>query len=210
MSHYLDPPSLLRVPDAQGASSSPNSVSSAPSFNFEHHSGGSPFTDATSLITPLDSVDSIFGNDPHLRPHPRLSDLNAWEGLTDEQWKMHVLVSKAEYAIKEAEQGVLEDLGESSVQEDIWSHDDLYDQTDEEFDAVAAVRARLMRSKPTITTQRALEIIERRSRSGPASDWGNEESNRSMKVVVVDVVEEIEDYAGDYELEDEVLEVRLP
>jgi hypothetical protein len=123
---------------------------------------------------------------------------------------MHVLVSKAEYAIKEAEQGVLEDLGESSVQEDIWSHDDLYDQTDEEFDAVAAVRARLMRSKPTITTQRALEIIERRSRSGPASDWGNEESNRSMKVVVVDVVEEIEDYAGDYELEDEVLEVRLP
>jgi hypothetical protein len=190
MSHYFNPPSLLCVPDAQGASTS--SVSS-------QHPRGSDFTDPTSLTRPINSAESIFGNDPELPPFDCFSDpVASWEGLTFEQWKLHVLGSKAEYAIREAEKGISEDL--------LLHKDDGFYGQSYEFDAVAAVRARLMRSKPTAITKRALEIIGRRSRP-----WLTAGDNDRLagKAAVVDATEEIEDYAEDMELGDQDAPVRL-
>jgi hypothetical protein len=54
----------------------------------------------TSRITPVASVDSIFGNDPDFEPLPRVSDAVVCESLSD--WRLDVLISKADYAIAEA------------------------------------------------------------------------------------------------------------
>ena len=177
------------------------SLSSASSFDstsFEQHSRDSRLTESTSFNTLLDSVDTIFGSKPELHfHHPGFSDPMDWEGPTDEK-RWHALVSKAE-------------IGEGiGLREDFWHHDDLYDQTDEEFDVVAAVRARLMRSEPTATTRRALGIIERRSRAESTSPESVDPPSIARKVVVVDAAEEIEDYTADFELSDgDVFEVCL-
>ena len=206
MSHYLNP-SSLHVPDAQRyristSSTSVSSVSSFTSTRFDQHSTASQFT----LSTP--PLDSIFGNDPELQPFHHFSDPVAWQGLTDDQWKLHTLISKAESAIKEAEKGTSEDFDEAFLHEDIWHNDDLYNHTDEQFDAVAAVRARLMRGEQSATTRRALEIIEKRSRLVSASTVNkNTEPSSTSEVAVSDL---IDDYAEDFELGDaEMLEVRL-
>ena len=195
MAHF-DRPTFLQIPNAQRASSS--SISSNLSYGSEQHSKVSQLT---PLITPIDSIDSIFGNDAEIQPVARFPDLVAWDGLTDEQWKLHSLVYKAERAIEVAEKG---SLHEDFLREDIWYNDDFYGPEDE-FDAVAAVRTRLVKGEQTNTTRRALEIIDGRSGITPTLI----EDNNSEHSMVVDV-EEIEDYAEDFELgDDEVLDVRL-
>jgi len=195
----LETPSRLRVPDALRASPL-TSISSASSYAFDQRSKTSQtsqFTDQ-SLITPLGSVDSIFGNDPRVESVP---DLVHWEGLTDEQWKVP---SKAECAIKKAEISVFKDLDDTFFQDDIW-----YDH-DQEFNAVAAVRARLVNAEQTITTRRALGIIDERSGLVPPMFADKNSEYDEHSTARKNVVKEFEDYAEDYEIgDDEVLEVRL-
>jgi len=208
----LEPPSLLRVPDALRALSSSTSISSSSSYGFDQRSKTSQSSQSTdqTLITPLGSVDSIFGNHPQVEPVPsRFPDLVPWDGLTDEQWKLHSLVSKAECAIKEADIGVFKDLDETFFRDDIWYNDDLYNP-DEEFDAVVAVRTRLIKGEQTVTTRRALDIIDTRSGLAPTLIADKNSAYDGHSTTRKDVVEEIEDYAEDFEVgDDEVLEVRL-
>jgi hypothetical protein len=136
---------------------------------------------SVSPVTPSDSIDSL-----------------------------RCLVSEAKCEVKQAERAILKDLDEAFLREDTSNDDDLY-WVDKGFDAVAAVRARLLKGEQTIMTQRAQEIVDKRSGFTPTStaDQNPREGEHSMPRVG-NVVEEIEDYAGDFELgDDEVLEVRL-
>ena len=76
------------------------------------------------------------------------------------------------------------------LQEGFWHHN-FNDQTDEEFDAVTAVRAKLMRSEPTVMTRRALGIIESQSRPTSTSTESADSPSMASKVVVVDYISKL-------------------
>jgi len=185
----LEPPSLLRVPDALRAS--PSTSNSSTFFTFDQRSKTSQTSQFTeSLITPVGSVDSILGNNPQVEPVPsRFPDLVPWHGLTDEQWNRHSLVSKAECPIKEAEIRVFKDLDETFFRDDIWYNDDFYDH-DEEFDAMAAVRAGFVKGEQTIMTRHEPGIIDTRFGLAATSIADDERSMPRRSVV-----EQIGDYA---------------
>lgn len=205
-----DPPDLLRVPGAQRASTSSTSFTSTSSYSssrFDQLSKGSQFTDLT-LLTPLDSLDSIFGDDPDLQPLPQFSD-PAWDGLSDEQWRQCSLLAQARYAVKEAREAIFRDIDGPFLKGDPWLESECA-KPDDEFDAIAAVRRRLLREEQTIKTRRALEIIDQRSRlSTSSAETGYEaESFMESNTVVTEAEDEIEDYADDFDLgTQEVLEV---
>ena len=208
-SHFFDPdpPDLLRVPGAQSASASFTSTSSYGSSRFDQLSKRSQFTDLT-LVTPLDSVDSIFGDDPDLQPLPKFSD-PAWDGLSDDQWRQCSLLAQAHYAVKEAREAIFRDFDEPFLLGDPWLESECA-KPDDEFDAVAAVRRRLLREEPTLKTRRALEIIEQRSRSSTSAAEASRqvETFLESKAVITEAEHEIEDYGDDFDLgTQEVLEV---
>ena len=250
---------------AQRPSPSFVSISSSSSFfsaGFDQHSKSSQLTDLTPLMTPLDSVDSIFGDDPDLEELPYLSDSlgwdstekqrklhsliskaeNAfaslddlelgpplhfsdpvgWESLTDEEWSLQSLISraecaiksehrkarsqmlKAEYAISQVEMAILKTLTQACLLNDI---DNLSHADHEGFDAVAAARTKLVKGEQTPVTRRALEIMDQRS--GFALESTEMHDASAATVNDTGIVDEIEDYAEDFELDDnEVLEVR--
>ena len=272
-SRYLDLPTLPHGPNAQRASLSFTSISSASSFcsaGFDQDSKSSQLTDLTPLITPLDSVDSIFGDDPDFEKLPHSSDPLGWD-MTDKQWKLQSLISKAEYAfasldsgndlelgspphlsdpvglesltdeewnlrslisraecaimsehrkarsqmskaehaIKQVELAILKTLDQACLLKDTGYVGNLLHTDYEGFDAVAAARAKLMKGEQTTVTRRALEIMDQRSGLALKS-IEDRESVHDAPAATVNDVEKIEDYAEDFELDDnDVLEVRM-
>ena len=210
--NFLDPnpPGLLQVPDPQRASTSSSSLSSVSSYSsagFDRLSKGSTFTDATPLITPLGSVDSIFGDDPQLEPLLQFSDF-AWDGLKDEQWRQHFTALQAQYAVYDARQAILRDLDEA-FHLDTGGFDAAYQQDDKDFDAVVALRNRLIKAKPTDNCRRAMEIMEKRIDSGLTSVEGKRSTSTKSETPAADAREGVEDYAEDFELGSQaVLEVQ--
>lgn len=191
---FLDPKplGLLRVPIHQRALTSSSSLSSASSYSsagFDRLSKGSMLTNITPLITPLESVDSIFGDDPQLESLPRLSDFT-WDGLTQEQWRQHVRVVQAQYAVKDVRRTILRDIDIASCIDDM-GFDAAYQQDDEDFDAVSAIHNRLVKAEPTVNSQRALAIIEKRTNSSVEG---------RPSIAAADMQEEVEDYADDFVL----------
>lgn len=207
--NFLDPnpPGLLRVPESQRASTSSSSLSSVSSYSsagFDRLSKGSTLTDATPFITPLGSVDSIFGDDPQLEPLLRFSDF-AWDGPTDGQWRQHFTTLQAQYAVYDARQAILRDLDEAFHLD---SFDAAYQQGDKGFDAVAALRDRLIKAEPTDNCRRAMKIMEKRIDSGLTSVEGKLSTSTKSETPAADARDGVEDYADDFDLGSQaVLEV---
>jgi hypothetical protein len=150
-------------------------------------------------------VDSIFGDDPQLEPLLRFSDF-AWDGLTDERWRQHFMTFQAQHAVYDARQAILRDLDEAFQLD---TFDAAYQEDDKSFDAVATLRNRLMKAKPTDNCRRAMEIMERRIDSVSTSVEGKLSTSTKSETPAADAREVVEDYADDFDLGPQaVLEVQ--
>ncbi|KDR78738.1 hypothetical protein GALMADRAFT_223985 [Galerina marginata CBS 339.88] len=198
------PPNLCPVSETQAFSGSTTSFSSSSSSTssayFDRNSRGSSasayLTDVTPPISPSLSNLDLDLKDPHSSSSAAKLERPS-QPCPSSMDSRHALLRLA--TASEDEQGYASD-----------------DEADSDpFDAVAAVRTKLMRAKPSIYTRRALKIMERRNRSA-SQGTGSEDNHigippKPMKVVITEAGEpDWEDWSRDFEIGTSDAQIRFP